>query len=84
MKKREWVFYEGFDNNRFYFEPVENQAAGRGAELFSLPLEEGVLEKAKALAKAYEDGRISWYDLTSGLGGTNPEAEELIKAIIEL
>ena len=83
MKRRKWVFYEGFDNNRLYFEPVEIQAAGRGAELFSLPLEEGALEKAKALAKAYEDGVISWRDLVYGLRGTDSEAEGKILAIIQ-
>jgi len=83
VKRRKWTFYEGFDNNRLYFEPVETQAAGRGAELFSLPLEEGVLEKAKALATAYEDGIISWHDLVYGLRGTDPEAEGKILAIIQ-
>jgi len=83
VKRRKWVFYEGFDNNRLYFEPVEIQAAGRGAELFSLPLEEGALEKAKALAKAYEDGVISWRDLVYGLRGTDSEAEGKILAIIQ-
>jgi len=83
VKRRKWTFYEGFDNNRLYFEPVEIQAAGRGAELFSLPLEEGALEKAKALATAYEDGVISWRDLTYGLGGTDPEAVDKIAAIME-
>ena len=83
MKRRKWTFYEGFDNNRLYFEPVEIQAAGRGAELFSLPLEEGALEKAKALAKAYEDGVISWRDLVYGLRGTDSEAEGKILAIIQ-
>ena len=83
MKRRKWVFYEGFDNNRLYFEPVEIQAAGRGAELFSLPLEEGALEKAKALAKAYEDGVISWRDLVYGLRGTDSEAVNKIMAIIQ-
>ena len=82
MERRKWVFYEGFDNNRFYFEPVETQAAGRGAELFSLPLEEGVLEKAKALATAYEDGIISWHDLVYGLRGTDPKAVDKVMAII--
>jgi len=83
MKRRKWTFYEGFDNNRLYFEPVEIQAAGRGAELFSLPLEEGALEKAKALATAYEDGVISWHDLTYGLKGTDSEAVDKIVAIME-
>ncbi|HHH99910.1 MAG TPA: hypothetical protein ENL40_00265 [Thermococcus litoralis] len=83
MKRRKWTFYEGFDNNRLYFEPVEIQAAGRGAELFSLPLEEGALEKAKALATAYEDGVISWHDLTYGLRGTDPGAVDKIAAIME-
>mgnify|MGYP000052905729 CR=1 FL=1 len=83
MKRRKWVFYEGFDNNRLYFEPVETQAAGRGAELFSLPLGEGALEKAKALAKAYEDGIISWHDLTYGLRRVDSEAEGKILAIIQ-
>ena len=83
MKRRKWMFYEGFDNNRLYFEPVEIQAAGRGAELFSLPLEEGALEKAKALAAAYEDGAISWHDLTYGLRRTDPEAVDKIAAIME-
>ncbi len=83
MKRRKWVFYEGFDNNRLYFEPVETQAAGRGAELFSLPLGEGALEKAKALAKAHEDGRISWHDLVYGLRGTDSEAEDKVLSIIQ-
>ena len=83
MKRRKWTFYEGFDNNRLYFEPVEIQAAGRGAELFSLPLEDGVLEKAKALAEAYEDGIISWHDLTYSLRGADSEAVDKIKVIME-